>query len=204
MEKNAIFYLGGSPCAGKSTVAKILAERYGLRLLHLDDRLYEHIAAAVPQTQPALASIAAADCEQLWMIPPKLQARRTIHAFIEEFPFHLRDIAGLDGPLLLEGAALLPCLVAPQLVDRTHALYMVPTEPFQQMHYAQRPWIHEIVRPCSDPAVAFQNWMRRDAIFARWIRRDALEYGLKTVIVDGGMDIAAHAEIAANYFGLGA
>ena len=63
MDKNTIFYLGGSPCAGKSSVAEILAARYGLTYLRLDDQLDTHIQSASPELQPILASFRNATCD---------------------------------------------------------------------------------------------------------------------------------------------
>ena len=34
-----IYYIGGSPCAGKSSVAEILLRRYGLNYFKIDDFL---------------------------------------------------------------------------------------------------------------------------------------------------------------------
>ena len=79
---------------------------------------------------------------------------------------------------------------------------MVPTAQFQRKHYGQRPWVADVLRDCSDPEQAFDNWMRRDELFARWVRRSALFHGLQTIIVDGSYDINAHAQMAAQHFGL--
>ena len=89
-------------------MAKILAGKYGSHHIRLDDGFNEHMATATASAQPVLASIAAANCDDIWMISPLAQVRREIQAYVEEFPMHLRDIAGMDEPLLLEGAALLP------------------------------------------------------------------------------------------------
>ena len=37
-----IYYIGGSPCSGKSTVAEILAEKYDLYYFKVDDFLEEY------------------------------------------------------------------------------------------------------------------------------------------------------------------
>ncbi|NDJ62002.1 MAG: hypothetical protein GYB67_12800 [Chloroflexi bacterium] len=197
-----ILYLGGSPCAGKSSVAEVLAADHGLHYLRLDDRLFAHVQAATADTYPVLASIGAATCDQIWLILPLAQARRTIHAYIEEFSLHQVDIARMRKPLLVEGAGLLPCLIAPLLQSSQQALYMVPTPIFQRHHYGLRPWVGAVVRECSDPDQAYANWMRRDEIFARWIQRNALTHGFKTIIVDGTQSIEANARIAAIHFGL--
>ena len=39
-----IYYMGGSPCSGKSTAAEILAERYGLYYFKVDDYLEKYIS----------------------------------------------------------------------------------------------------------------------------------------------------------------
>jgi hypothetical protein len=199
---NPIYYLGGSPCAGKSSVAEMLTADYGLRHVRLDDRFGDHMVTATPPAQPALASIAAASCDEIWMIPPTAQVRREIHAYVEEFPLHLNDIAAMDEPLLLEGAALLPCLVVPRLSDITQAVYMLPTAHFQREHYAHRHWVSDVLRECSNPAQAFENWMQRDMMFGRWVRREAWRYGFKTIVVDGTQSITANAEDVAAHFGL--
>lgn len=183
-------------------MAENLSRDYGLNYARLDDRLFAHIQSASVATQPALASLRAATCDQLWLIPPIAQARRTITAYFEEFPLHLADIADMAGPLLLEGAALLPCLVAPVLAAPGQAFYLLPTPTFQRRYYSLRTWTAEVVRDCSDPAQAYANWMRRDEIFGRWVRQNARHHGLAALMVDGTRDIAATTAVVARHFGL--
>lgn len=38
-----IYYIGGSPCSGKSTTAKILSEKYGLYYFAVDDYLDKYL-----------------------------------------------------------------------------------------------------------------------------------------------------------------
>jgi len=37
------YYIGGSPCSGKSTIAEIAAEKYGLFYFKVDDFLEKYI-----------------------------------------------------------------------------------------------------------------------------------------------------------------
>ena len=41
-----IYFIGGSPCSGKSTVAEILAEKYDLYYFKVDDFLEEYTKMA--------------------------------------------------------------------------------------------------------------------------------------------------------------
>lgn len=195
-----IFYLGGSPCSGKSSVAEQLAARFGLNHVRLDDQLFEHIQAASTVIQPTLASLRSASCDEIWMIPPIEQARRTICAYVEEFPLH--HLESLRQPIIVEGAALLPLLVAPRLDNPRQAFFMVPTPAFQREHYRLRTWVSDVLSGCNDPQQAFENWMRRDEIFGRWVRGNAYQHGLNTMIVNGEKDIDETIEFVARYFSL--
>lgn len=198
-----VLYLGGSPCSGKSSVAEILKSRYSLKYLRLDDWLEAHIQSASPDTEPTLAFFRTASCDETWLISPREQVRREIQVYAEEFPLHQAEIAKIADPLILvEGAALLPGLIAPILPAKTHALYMIPTPAFQRQHYRQRPWVADVLSACTDPDQAFENWMRRDEIFARWVQRSAQSDGIQVMVVDGSHDIETTAQAVALYFGL--
>ena len=45
-----IYYIGGSPCSGKSTAAEALANEYGLRYLKVDDYLDKYMSMAAKDT----------------------------------------------------------------------------------------------------------------------------------------------------------
>ena len=42
------FFVGGSPCAGKSTVCDVLAALHGLRTYHCDEHYDAHLERAKP------------------------------------------------------------------------------------------------------------------------------------------------------------
>lgn len=203
MDWENVFCLGGSPCAGKSSAAEILKKRFGFHYVRLDDRLGAHLAAASPTSQPTLARIAAASCDELWLIPPRSQTRRTICAYEEEFSFHLREIDGLPRPLLLEGAALLPHLIAAQSIPPQRAVFLIPSSAFQRFYYSRRSWPHDVVKDCADPSQAFENWMHRDELFARWLRRQAKGHRYPVIPVDGSRDVDAVADQVADHLGWG-
>ncbi len=41
--KTSIYWLGGSTCAGKTTVSNVLSEKYNLKVYHCDEYLGKHI-----------------------------------------------------------------------------------------------------------------------------------------------------------------
>ena len=157
-----IYWLGGSPCAGKSSVADLLAERYGLAVYRCDDAFFRHSQICNPQDQPTLHAISTMSWDQIWMRPVDVQVASERAAYREEFPMILADLRGLpqDRPILVEGAACLPELVE-QVAAAQGALWFVPTPAFQRRHYSQRGFIQEILGQCRDPQQAWANWMDR-------------------------------------------
>lgn len=50
-----VFWLGGSPCSGKSSISEILADRFDLDVYHVDEAFKTHAQRLDPVHQPTLA-----------------------------------------------------------------------------------------------------------------------------------------------------
>lgn len=197
------FWIGGSPCAGKSSVAELLAVRYNLIYYRCDDHFTRHAERALPGT--TLSQLRSIDGGTFFMRPPAELLQVEQEAYREEFEMILQDVGELttSHPVLVEGAALLPELVAPCLaMNGSAAVWMVPTPSFQRHHYARRLWIGSVLRSCKHPDVAFANWMSRDEQFGRWISAKAKQLELPLLIVDGTRSLAENTEIVARHLGL--
>lgn len=202
--RSHVFWLGGSPCAGKSTIADRLAAAHGLSVYRCDDAFYRHKDLVTPEDQPVFARLARASCDEVWMRPVARQIAEEIALYREEFPFILADLVALPAnrPVIAEGAALLPEVLAGFDVDFGRALWIVPTEEFQRRRYAQREWRHDVLRPCADPDQAWRNWMDRDAGFARFVAADARRRGGRLLVVDGTRSIADNLRTVEGLLGL--
>jgi 2-phosphoglycerate kinase len=199
------YWIGGSPCSGKSSIASLLAQKHDLQLYVCDDHYPEHIARADPATQPHLAHAAVASWNEIWSRTVDVATSDEIEFYREEFGMILEDIRSMPAgrPILAEGAALLPELVAPFVSDRNQAIWIVPTEQFQLHHYSRREWIHDILAQCENPESAFATWMGRDAQFAKIVAEDARRRGFRVIIVDGSRSITELAGQVEEHFGLG-
>ena len=188
-----VFWIGGSPCAGKSTIAARLASAYGFALYRCDEALDAQLRRVSALSHPMMHKLTNSSWNDLWTRPVEVQIREELAFYREEFPLILDDLRAYpdETPLIVEGTALLPELVAPLLVAPQQVVWLVPTATFQREHYARRPWIHAILRQCDDPAQAFENWMRRDSGFADEVERQARERQLRALRIDGTLDIAA-------------
>jgi hypothetical protein len=122
----------------------------------------------------------------------------------ERFLFILDDLSQIksEKPVILEGVAFLPELIAKFPVNRTNVVFMIPTLEFQLHHYCQRPWIQSILNECRDPKLAFDNWMKRDNLFGEEVTHRANEFGYQTIRVDGFVDIREQFETIKIQFDL--
>jgi hypothetical protein len=65
-----------------------------------------------------------------------------------------------------------------------------------------RDWRHDVLATCTDADQAWQNWMARDAGFARAVAADARRLGRRLIVVDGSRPIAETIDEVARRFGL--
>ena len=194
-----IYYIGGSPCSGKSTVAEALAQHYELCYFKADDHLEAFTARGAAEGLPVCQRIQRMSADETWMRPPQVQCREELDYYAEIFPFVREKLAGMHAlRVIAEGAAFLPCL----MTDTAHYIAITPSREFQFSRYSQRPWVPHILQDCSDKDAAFENWMERDALFAEEIRSQCAQFRLPHLLTDGSVSPEDRLQQAAAVFGL--
>jgi hypothetical protein len=186
-----VLWIGGAPDAGKTTVARELAQKHDLPLYVLDRAEPVHVARADPERQPQFARFLALSLDERWVLrSPREMAEHVIATGPERLAQAMDDLRSLphDRPIVAEGPWFFPDLIAPLLSSPRQALWLVPTDAFKRASAARRdkPAIrHET----SDPERATHNWFERDAYLADHVRRRACELGLSLWEVDGTLTI---------------
>ena len=197
-------WIGGGQWAGKSTVARILARRYGLTAYHYDyhdarghdDR---RIARRVRLGEPAHGP----DPDDIWVnTTPEQMAAATLAGFPVRFEWALDDLRGLVSgrPVIAEGWGLRPELVAPIIDSPRRMTVMVATEEFRQRQLRDLPRAATFSQQVSDPARGQRNRLARDRIVAEDAASSARRLGIRVIEVDGTHDANAIAGIVADYF----
>jgi hypothetical protein len=197
-----VLWMGGAPCAGKSSMADLLAARYGWRVYRCDDAYQAHTERATPDEQPTLYRAARMSWDEIWMRPVDVQVETEVAVYREQFPMILDDLARLaPGLVIAEGAALLPELVARVLADPRRAVWVVPTADFVWARYRRRgDWVDAILQQCSEPEECFRRWMERDIAYAEHAAAGAAARGWRVMRVDGSRSIEEHAREVAEWF----
>lgn len=198
-------WIGGAPCAGKSSIVTLLAERYKLAVYRCDEHFAAHTQRGEPSRQPTLHRLSAMSWDEIWMQLVATQVENQFRLYHEEFGMIVEDLLALprspagSRPLLVEGTALLPECVAALLEQPERAVWIVPTATFQQTHYRERgAWVQDVLNQCVDPDEAWRRWMERDLRFADSIAQDAAARGLSVLWTDGSRSIEASAALVAT------
>ena len=183
-ETREIYWIGGSPCSGKSTIASYLATIYHLDYYQCDQHWDEHLKRADPVRHPYFLMVNQMTCDELWMRPPREQLQTVVAVYREIFDLVLQDIQMMIGKrILVEGAGLLPDLVLSQTTPNL-ATWIIPTPSFQYAHYQGREWVPDVLQDCHDAKQAFTNWMQRDVLYAQWIAEQTQEHRATLLVTD--------------------
>ncbi|HPJ90245.1 MAG TPA: hypothetical protein PLO84_14100, partial [Thermotogota bacterium] len=188
---NRTYFIGGSPCSGKSTVSELLSQEYLLHYYKVDDHDSEHLKRIIPEKHPLLCKWQNPNWNELWMRPVEIQVGEEFQIYRERFEMIMDDLLSLpeDHGIIVEGAALIPDLMQEYKVPTDRLIYMIPTKDFQVKKYSEREFIKYILAECNEPDTAFKNWMERDHQFGQIVTAQAKVYGYKILSIDGSTSI---------------
>lgn len=199
-----IYWIGGSPCSGKSSIAELLTDKYDFVYYKCDEEYHNHINRCRSELHPMMSKLKDLTLNEIFARPVDQQVEETVKFYHEEFEFIWEDITSISSnkPILVEGAALLPDNVSPLLHTENHGIWIIPTTEFQVEQYSKRDWIQSILEECQDPRQSFENWMNRDIEFAQFVDKEAQSRGLKIIVVDGTNTLEENFAIVEEHFNL--
>ena len=182
-----VYYIGGSPCIGKSTIAEMLAKKYGFQHFKQDDFLEEYINKGVHEGYELFKKVSLMSKDEMWMRSPRELRDEEIFLYKIMFSYSVNDIMALPqgNSIIAEGAGFMPGLVKGINIDKFYYICIVPTKDFQVNMYSKRAWVSDYLSDCSDPDTVFKNWMERDTLFAETVLQEASDLGYMSLIADG-------------------
>jgi adenylate kinase family enzyme len=181
-----VYWIGGGSGAGKSTIARRMAARHGLRLVATDDLMSDHARRSTARDGPFLSEFAAMDMDERWVNRSPETMLETFHWFRGEgFGLIVEDLLRLAGEprVIVEGFRLLPRLVQPLLAVPDHAVWLLPTPGFRRAVFDSRGSTWERARRTSDPEKALRNLLERDRLFTARLHEEAKRLELRVVEV---------------------
>lgn len=201
-----VYWIGGGSCAGKSTIARRIADRHGMDLYATDEVMAEHARRSSPEECPLLRQFIGMDMDERWVNRSPATMLETFHWFRGEgFPMIVEDLLRMPAArgVIVEGFRVLPRLVKPLLSVAEHAVWLLPSAEFRAAVIERRDGAGSgFLARTSDPQRALRNLLERDRMFTDRLRQEVEELALRAIQVDGAMDEDQSAELVAKMFGL--
>ncbi|MFL5383853.1 MAG: hypothetical protein ACJ8GN_15135 [Longimicrobiaceae bacterium] len=181
-------WIGGGSGAGKSTIARRVAARHGLRVYATDDAMVDHARRSTSEDAPLLHRFMAMDMDERWVNRPPQTMLESFHWFRGEgFGLIIEDLLRLPpGPgVIAEGFRLLPRLVQPLLSQPAHAVWLLPTPGFREAVFEGRGGSGSgFLARTGDPERALRNLLERDRLFTDLLRAETARLDLPAIEVD--------------------
>jgi 2-phosphoglycerate kinase len=200
-----VYWIGGGSGAGKSTVARRLATRHGLRCFATDDAMADHARRSTAEDCPYLYEFMAMNMDERWVDRSPGVMLDTFHWFRGEgFDRIVEDLLepAREPGVIVEGFRLLPRLVKPLLARTAHAVWLLPTPGFRRAVFEARGPARGFLGSTRDPAQALANLLERDRMFTDRLREETQRLELRAIEVDGALSEADLTERVTAAFGL--
>jgi hypothetical protein len=182
-------WLGGGSGGGKSTIARRLTQRYGLRLYDTDAVMRDHAARTTAADSPRLHEFMAMTMDERWVTRSPEEMLQSFHWYAGEgFELIIEDLLALprDGIVLAEGFRLLPGRVKPLLTGPRQAVWLLPSPGFRRAALTSRDGLWTIAGQTTDPRRALDNLLARDALFTDRLAAETAALELPAIVVRPG------------------
>ena len=201
-----VYWIGGGSCAGKSTIARSVAEQYGLHLYATDEVMADHSHRSSPEDCPLLHQFIAMDMDERWVKRSPATMLDTFHWFRGEgFNLIIEDLLRFPADLrvIVEGFRVLPHLVKPILPASNHAVWLLPSPEFRQTTMERRGGSTSgFLAKTSNPEQALQNLLERDRLFTDRLSQEVENLALRAIHVNTEVTEDVSANFVAKAFGL--
>jgi hypothetical protein len=197
-------WIGGPPDTGKSSLAKVIGDRFGLQVYSLDEHAEDHWENHVSKNASAFGhALMQLSLDERWIgHSPETQVDNVLRIEEDDFPLVIDDLLAMPAqPQTVAEGTLLPSLLEPLLSSQQQAIWLLPTDKFKRESFYRR-GKNRFHDERSNPAQALENHLLRDQLLGQRIREQALARGYKILEVDGARSLDEIANMTARHFGI--
>ena len=197
-----VLWIGGGPQAGKTTLSRLLAGKWDLKIYNLD---WHAVRDHDRRDGAASAAFARLSMDERWVVPSPIELlERSIAVWEEGFALVLEDLLALprSRTIVAEGPGAFPWCVAPLLSSPRQSIFLVPT-PERRDIVACRRWglgQRERFPGIVERERALLNVGARDVLLDARIVSSCAELGLRSERFDGSLDLDDSVALLEDHF----
>jgi cytidylate kinase len=197
-----VLWIGGAPCAGKTTLSRLLAGKYDFRIYNLD---WHYAREDRFRSGPAVRWWGAHNMDERWVdISADDLLERSTQCWNERFPVAVDELLTLPASrgIVVESPGAAPWLVAPVIGDPRQAIFLVPDQALRDRVVAERERRGTSLAYAAtrDPERARSNHRERDRRFSLRIETSCRELGLHILRMRDPLDIDANLALVEGHF----
>ena len=197
-----VLWIGGGPQAGKTTLSRLLAGKWDLKIYNIDwHAVREH--AGRPGT--AVVAFQRLSMDERWAVPSADELlERSITIWQDGFALVVEDLLALprSRTIVAEGPGAFPWCVAPVISSAQQAIFLVPTRERRDIVATRRWGTGQLERfpGIVERERALTNVSARDALLDARIVSSCAELGLRCERLDGSLDLDASLALLEDHF----
>jgi hypothetical protein len=196
-------WIGGGPQAGKTTLSRLLAGKWDLKIYNLD---WHQVRGHTERPRELARAFTALSMDERWAVPTVRElVDRSIAIWNEIFPRTVDDLLAMatSRTIVAEGPGAFPWSVAPLLSSPRQAIFLIPSRERRDSAAARRWGAAQAQRfpGIVDSVTAVEKVRERDAILDERIATACRELGLRCERMDGSRDLDASLELLEEQFG---
>jgi hypothetical protein len=198
-----VLWIGGGPQAGKTTLSRLLAGKWDLKIYNLD---WHAVREHAGRPGAAVAAFQRLSMDERWAVPSADQLlERSVTIWQDGFTLVLDDLLALPDSrtIVAEGPGAFPWCVAPLLSSPRQAIFLVPSPERREIVAARRWGTGQLQRfpGIVEHERALAKVRARDALLDAWIVSSCAELDLRCERLDGSLDLDATLEVLEGHFG---
>ena len=204
-----VLWIGGSPCAGKSTIGHTIARTHVFLSYFLDPMGRNHIARRLAAGDVKMAAFLKMTMNQRWLERSVEElVQEVLESWTKECQLAIEDLLAMPKEwfIIAEGNFFPEC-VAPYLSNPHQAVWLVPTETFSEQirrrrgaEQAKRQEQQGVADESSDPEKRLHNLIQRDSQLANYVKQQAEKLHLSVYEVDGSRSLDDMTTLVEKHF----
>jgi thymidylate kinase len=195
-----VIWLGGPPGSGKTTVARWLALKHGLRHWGADKYAQSHHKRAIAESLPSALRWESLTVDERWLAPPTEMAALSLEMNDDRARVIIDDLRAQPdtAAVIAEGTPLRPSLISEVIAGPASALWVIPTPESIRRNLMVRGGT--ATAASTDPERAVEHRIERELLVSVQIEREAAELGLHVLRVDAAKGLEDVRRDVETYF----